>query len=200
MRMVISILAVCLLATVVSSRTLQITQAVLYAPGVMRSCQSACQQPMTPLVLGSAFSKQPASYSCRINLDNGEVAPGFQQGTSTCTALYVGKPVTSQNYDCACLREGYLSGLDSQVDNQCRDSCRTSLDGSPGAALADGVGHICLARSEMGNSNHFGTTQSGNCNFVPGGGTNSTAQTSTSQFSCVCSFAQANSVSNKTAG
>lgn len=78
-------------------------------------------------------------------------------------------------------------GLDTQVGGSCTNAC-TSLYNTPGAALSDGVGSICMATDEQGTTNHFGTTKDGSCNYVSG--LSSTSVTSNA-FSCVCSFAQA---------
>jgi hypothetical protein len=177
-------LTIFLLAMATEGRKLHNTQAVQYLPGISKSCQQACKN---PLVLASAFSKQPASFACRINLDNGEVAPGFQAGKPTCQAAYYNKAVESTNYDCACLAEGQLPGLDAPIGGTCTDTCTKSLDGGSGAALVDGVGHVCIPRTEMGTTNHFGSTDSGKCNFVPGGNQTNSGL-STDNFLCVCGF------------
>lgn len=83
--------------------------------------------------------------------------------------------------------EGQLPGLDAPIGGTCTDTCSKSLDGGSGAALVDGVGHVCIPRTEMGTTNHFGSTDSGKCNFVPGGNQTNSGL-STDNFLCVCGF------------
>jgi len=95
--------------------------------------------------------------------------------------------VKASAYACLCLGEGEVQGLERARGGAggCGAACAASITGAPGRPIAVGTGdHACLALSEQGASNRFGTEVAGGACVTARGG----VALASDAYSCVCAF------------
>lgn len=95
--------------------------------------------------------------------------------------------VQASSYACLCLNEGEVQGLERARGGGCAKACAASITGAPGHPIAVGSGdHACLALSEQGLGNRFGTEVAGGACLTARGG----VPLASDSYSCVCAFAE----------
>jgi len=132
----------------------------------------------------------PAAACSAVRAD-GTRAAGWQGvgGEAVCNIVDGSAAVRASEYACLCLDGGEVQGLERARGGAggCSSACAASITGAPGHAIAVGTGdHACLALSEQGLGNRFGTEVAGGACLTARGG----VALASDSYSCVCAFAE----------
>ena len=147
--------------------------------------------PVLTRPLAGCASRVRSRAACSAVRADGSRASGWQaaDGPAVCNIVDGAAAVAASSYACLCLGEGEVQGLERARGGAggCASACAASLTGAPGRSIAVGSGdHACLALSEQGLGNRFGTEVAGGACLTARGG----VAMASDSYSCVCAFAE----------
>jgi hypothetical protein len=135
---------------------------------------------------------RPAA-ACSARRADGTRAAGWQAvggGPAVCNIVDGSAVVRATEHACLCLAPGEVQGLERARGGAggCAAACKASITGAPGRSIAVGGGadHACLALSEQGLDNRFGTEVAGGACLTARGD----VALASDSYSCVCAFSE----------